>query len=152
MSDLAVTAAAVRVIAGGSPEDTLTFNAKDAYDPALGDLVGISDADEVAPCCATVATGPVEPIGVVTSVRQVRTSAGGTGYRVTVQMRGLIDGFASLTPGARLYSSVTAGKIADADASSTTTILARCVGLAVTETAIMFSLPASHASLDTDTP
>lgn len=148
MADLTLTADAVRVVAGASAEETLTFDAKASYTPAKGDLVGISAADEVFKCCATVATGPVEPIGVVVSFRACRTNAGVASYKVTVQMKGLLDGFASLTPGARVYSSVTAGKIADADGSSTTTVLARCIGICINATQIMLNLPASSASVN----
>lgn len=140
MADVSPTASAFRVVAD-DPEDSLTFNAKAAYTPALGDVVAISAADEVAPCDATVANGLVNPIGLVKSIQAVRTAAGAAGYRVTVLLRGLVEGFTGLNPGSTLYTSTTAGNIADDDPTSNPTILGAPIGIAVNATQAYIACP-----------
>lgn len=147
MATVTVTAAAVRAVAH-SPEDTLTLDAKSGYTPACGDIVAISGNDE---CDAADSNSTnirlKNPIGVVISKRAIRTNAGVAGYKVTVLLRGLVEGFASLSAGFRVFTSTTAGKIETNDPSTGITD-ARPIGLCINATAIYFSFPAMSVPTD----
>lgn len=143
MADTTVTAASVRQVTG-NPEDGLTLDAASGYTPANGDLVALSGSDAVDKCDATTANGLDVPFGVVVAWKKVRTTASAASYRVTVAFEGLIEGFSSLTPKTKLWSSATPGRIADADPTAAG-VVGYPVGVAVTATAVQIKLPALAA-------
>lgn len=143
MADVTVTAADVRAITG-SAEDVLTFDAASGYTPANGNLVALSGNNAVDKCDATTANGLQIPIGVVESWKKVRTAAGASGYRVTVRLRGVLGGFSGMTAKTKLWTSTTAGRIADAD-PTTTGVVGYPVGVAMSATELFIALPAFAA-------
>ena len=146
MADLSLTAAAIRPVAH-SPEDTLTFDAGSGYTPALGDIVAVSGNDAVKGADADESTGLTIPIGIVISIRAVRTTAGAAGYRVTALLRGLVEGFESLSAGDRVFTSRTAGKIQNDDVTGSG-ISSRPIGLCINATAIYFAFPSLSTAVD----
>lgn len=107
MADVTVTPADVRPLPGSVVR---RFNAGGAV--ALGDAVYVAaDGDVEAADADAVATAQV--IGICVGTENSPTAAIAT-EAVDIQLSGPLAGFSSLTPGDKLYASVTAGKIADA--------------------------------------
>lgn len=139
MSAVTITAAAVRAVAGDA-EDVFDAAAASGYTPEVGDLVAISGSGEVDGADATVANGLQYAAGIVEDVKAAHGAGGGTTYRVTVRTRGIIEGFSSLTAGNRLFTSTTAEKFDNADATASG-ITAYPVALALTATKILLNCP-----------
>lgn len=139
MADVTPTAASVRSVAD-DPEDALTMDAASGYTPALGDVVAISGNDEVDLCDATDANVLVEPLGVVKAIQAIRTSAGAAGYRVTVMLRGILEGFTGLTAKTVLYNSTTPGAFADADPTASG-VTGKAIAVALNATQVYVAGP-----------
>jgi len=114
MADLTIVAAAVRAVEG-DPAETTTMDAASGFTPTNGACVAVSGNDEVDACDAALSSGLSVPLGLVESFKTIRTTAGSSGYRVTVRKRGIMEGWTGLTAGDVIYNSLTAGALADAD-------------------------------------
>lgn len=137
MAAVAVVAASVRAVSH-HPENTLDFNTASGYTPEVGDIVAISGNDEVDGADATDANSLTNAIGIVVALRQKRDGT----YRVTILLRGLVEGFTGLTAGDIIYTSTTAEKMDDAD-PTTTGVTGKAVGTAKNATQIIFDFPAT---------
>ena len=114
MADLTIVAAAVRAVEGAASEVT-TMDAASGFTPTNGACVSVSGNDAVDACDAALSSGLSVPLGLVESFKTIRTTAGGSGYRVTVRKRGIMEGWTGLTAGDVIYNSLTAGGLSDAD-------------------------------------
>ncbi len=145
MADITVVNADVRAVAH-DPEDTLTFWAATGYTPKMGEVVAMSGADTVDLADADTTNGLSRAIGLVIATKQTTLNTGSLGYRVTVLLRGLVEGFSSLTVGsdAALYTSTTPGAIENTDLSDAgpPLIEAKKIGVPITATQAYFSFPA----------
>lgn len=137
MANVTVVPAAIRPVAH-DPEDVLDFDAASGYTPALGDLVAGAGANTVNKADAT--TGDLLNViwGVVISARRTSQNAG---WRVTVLMRGLLEGFTGLTAPGFLYNSATAGSMSDTDPTVTGNV-GRVVGVIKNTTQAYICCPA----------
>lgn len=72
--------------------------------------------------------------------RAISPRAEKSGRKLTGHRRGEYGGFTGLTPGNDLFTSATAGRLADASATG-----ARVVGYALTSSSIYFDFPAASA-------
>jgi hypothetical protein len=124
MADIAVTPIDVRPLPGCDVE---RYNAGGAGN--VGDLVYMAADGDVEVTDADAA-GTTYGIGIVVSVGGTSKTAFVAGDRVDVAVRGRVAGFSGMTPGDVLYTSNTAGKLADA-AGTTSHKVARARSAAV---------------------
>lgn len=142
MADIVVTAGAFRAVMN-DPEDTVTLDAASGYSaPEAGESVSISADDEVDLSDATMADALYTPLGMVISV----TTKPQGGHRVTVLLRGIVEGFTGMTAGDQLFLSATAGALADANPDNGTTLGGYVMGQALNATqAVLTPCPVRHA-------
>jgi len=106
MSDLAVVALSVRPLPGAA------FRQMPAGEAVtVGDLVYVKNDGKVYKADASIA-GTAFAVGVVVAVSTFGKTVAAAGDMVSVQMAGPVAGF-TVTPGARIFVSDTAGKAAN---------------------------------------
>lgn len=130
MADVTVTAKNVRLLPGAI---AVSFKAGGSLN--VGDAVYLASDGDVEQADADAAAS-AQVIGVVVSAPNGATSAV-AGDPVDVVVHGRVCGFSGLTPGALLYASTTAGKIADAAPAASSGDYKWIVGRAVTATTIL---------------
>jgi hypothetical protein len=131
MADVTRTAADVRPLPGAT---IASFNAGGAL--TLGDAVYVAADGDVEAADADAALSSYA-IGIVVAIEGGKTTAA-AGNRVDIALPGSrVTGYSGLTPGVLMYSSVTAGRIADARPAGASGDFAYVIGIAVSATTIL---------------
>ena len=129
MADITVTAASVRPMPGAVIQ---RYQAGEAMD--IGTAVYLKSDGKVWKADADAAASSMA-IGLVVSAPNGATAAAADDY-VDVVVRGVVTGAASMTPGGLVYSSTTAGAVADASPAGSSGDYRWIVGYAVSATGI----------------
>jgi hypothetical protein len=99
-----------------------------------GQLVGVNSSGEAVLADKDAGDGPVFALGFA-----VRDAAGASGDYVTIASQGIVDGFTSLTPGARQFASGTAGGVTATRPTGAGDAI-QAIGLAVASTKIAMNV------------